>query len=132
MKQVINGKRNILVVDDDTDILFLLEHKLTGEGFNVQISPNGENIMDIITQSPPFLVLLDIKMKGVDGGTICHLIKFNESTEKIPVIMFSSNENIEAITNKCGADGFITKPFNLDKMKDSFERILGADYMRAS
>lgn len=132
MKQDISRKRNILVVDDDADILLLLEHKLTGEGFNVQISPNGENIMDIITQSPPFLILMDIHMDGVDGGTICHLIKFNESSKKIPVIMFSSNENIEAITSKCGANGFITKPFNLLKMKDSFERILGAEYMRAS
>ena len=125
------GKPTILVVDDDIDVLMLLKIKLKTEGLDVRISPNGENILDIITQNRPILILLDIHMDGVDGGTICHLLKFNESTGKIPVIMFSANDDIKSITTQCGADGYISKPFDLKTMKESFERILGPDYMQS-
>lgn len=131
MNQDTVGKQTILVVDDDIDVLMLLKNKLKTEGFDVRISPNGENILDIITQNKPILILLDIHMDGVDGGTICHLLKFNESTNNIPVIMFSANDDIKTITTQCGADGYISKPFDLKTMKESFERILGPKYMQA-
>ena len=88
------NKHCILVVDDDEDVLFLMKQTLQSHGYNTTISPNGENIMDIITQSPPDMILLDIQMKGIDGGTVCQLIKTNRSTADIPILMFSSNENI--------------------------------------
>jgi len=131
MIQQVDTKHTILVVDDDIDVLMLLKHKLKTEGFDVKISPNGENIFDIIMQTSPVLILLDIHMDGVDGGTICHLLKYNKSTGKIPVIMFSANDNIKEITSQCGADGYIEKPFDLKTMKESFERILGQDYMQS-
>jgi DNA-binding response OmpR family regulator len=128
MNQETITKQTILIVDDDLDVLMLLKSKLKTEGFDVQISPNGENILDIIVKKRPLLILLDIQMDGVDGGTICHLLKFNESTEKIPVIMFSANDDVKRITTQCGADAFIAKPFDLKIMKETFERVLGPGY----
>lgn len=124
MGKVTNNKHCILVVDDDEDVLFLMKRTLQSEGYDTSISPNGENMMDIITQSPPDMILLDIHMKGVDGGTICQLIKTNQTTCDIPVIMFSANENIAAITKQCGADGYIKKPFEPTQLKQAIQQIL--------
>ncbi len=117
-------KHCILVVDDDDDVLFLMKQTLQSHGYNTTISPNGENIMDIITQSPPDMILLDIQMKGIDGGTVCQLIKTNRSTADIPILMFSSNENIAIITKQCGADGYIKKPFEPGKFNDAIQHVL--------
>lgn len=114
----------VLVVDDEEDLLFLVELTLKQEGFKTEISPNGVDMMDIIAQSHPDIIILDIHMKGLDGGTVCQLIKSNTSTADIPVIMFSANENIANISKQCGADGYITKPFTGEKFKDTFLSIL--------
>lgn len=124
MRNAIDNRRSILVVDDDEDVLLLMTHTLLSQGYNPTISPNGENMMDIITQSPPDMILLDIHMNGIDGGTICQLIKTNKTTAGIPVLMFSANENIATITKQCGADGYIKKPFEPVKFKETIQNIL--------
>ena len=118
-----NG-RSILVVDDDEDALVLMKHSLSSQGYIPTISQNGENMMDIITQTPPDIILLDIHMKGVDGGTVCQLIKTNKTTAAIPVIMFSANENVASIARHCGADGFIKKPFESATFSKAIQDIL--------
>lgn len=124
MRATIAGKPMVLVIDDEEDLLFLVELTLKHEGFKTEVSPNGADMMDIITQTHPDVIVLDIHMKGIDGGTICQLIKSNTSTAGIPVIMFSANENIANISKQCGADGYITKPFTGEKFKDVFFDIL--------
>jgi CheY-like chemotaxis protein len=124
MGKLPGNKHCILVVDDDEDVLILMKHTLQLQGYNTAISPNGENMMDIITQSPPDMILLDIHMKGIDGGTICQLIKTNKTTANIPILMFSANENIATITRQCGADGYIKKPFEAVKFKETVQHIL--------
>jgi DNA-binding response OmpR family regulator len=124
MRTIAKGKPMVLVVDDEEDLLFLVELTLKQEGFKTEISPNGVDMMDIIAQSHPDIIILDIHMKGLDGGTVCQLIKSNTSTADIPVIMFSANENIANISKQCGADGYITKPFTGEKFKDTFLSIL--------
>lgn len=125
MEKVGGEKPVILIVDDDPDILMLLELKLTSEGYTVKISPNGANMIDILTQSPPDLLLLDIRMNGVDGGTICQLIKSSPGTQGLPVIFFSANDNIEFIARNCGANGFIRKPYNNINFRQEISRVLG-------
>jgi CheY-like chemotaxis protein len=124
MDKITNNKHCILVVDDDEDVLFLMKKTLQLEGYDTTISPNGENIMDIITQTPPDMILLDIQMKGIDGGTICQLIKTNKTTSGIPILMFSANENIASITHRCGADGYIKKPFEPGQFRQTIQQIL--------
>jgi len=119
-----NNRRSILVVDDDEDVLVLITRTLLSHGYDTTISPNGENMMDIITQSPPDMILLDIHMNGIDGGTICQLIKTNRTTASIPILMFSANENIASITKQCGADGYITKPFEPNQLNKTIQQIL--------
>jgi len=114
----------VLVVDDEDDLLYLVELTLKQEGFTTEISPNGVDMMDLITQSRPDIIMLDIHMKGIDGGSLCQLLKSNTSTADIPVIIFSANANVANISKQCGADGYIAKPFSGEKFKDAFRTIL--------
>ena len=119
-----NTRRTVLIVDDDEDLLILIQHALSVEGFDPICSPNGVNIMSIVTRKHPDIVLLDIHMNGTDGVSICKELKLNPETASTPIIMFSANDNINAISQECGADGYITKPFKSEHFRDTFRRVL--------
>jgi DNA-binding response OmpR family regulator len=120
-----NGRKlRIIVADDEEDVLILIERVLAREGFEVQISPNAENIMDLISNNPPDMILLDIRMDGVDGGEICKKLKKNEATSQIPVVLFSANHDIERIALDCGADDCMVKPFNAVVARETFRKVL--------
>jgi two-component system, OmpR family, alkaline phosphatase synthesis response regulator PhoP len=119
-----NTRRTVLIVDDDEDLLILIQHALSVEGFDPICSPNGVNIMSIIARKHPDIVLLDIHMNGVDGVSICKELKRNPETASTPIIMFSANDNIKAISLEGGADGYITKPFKSDDFRETLRRVL--------
>jgi len=125
MGTLIDRKPVVLAVDDEEDLLFLLQRVLKGKGFEVQISPNADNIIDIVHHAPPDIILLDIRMNGIDGATLCHVLKANRSTASIPIIMFSANDDIKETADTCGADGYLQKPFNSQKFDAELFRILG-------
>jgi two-component system, OmpR family, alkaline phosphatase synthesis response regulator PhoP len=118
------ARRTVLIVDDDEDLLILIQHALSVEGFDPICSPNGVNIMSIVTRKHPDIVLLDIHMNGTDGVTICKELKRNPETASTPIIMFSANDNIKAISLEGGADGYITKPFKTDDFRETLRRVL--------
>ncbi len=118
------ARRTVLIVDDDEDLLILIQHALSLEGFDPICSPNGVNIMAIVARKRPDIVLLDIHMNGTDGITICKELKRNPETASTPIIMFSANDNIKAISLECGADGYITKPFKTDDLRETLRRVL--------
>lgn len=121
----VNGKKlRIIVADDEEDVLLLVGRVLAREGFEVQISPNAENIMDLIHDNPPDMILLDIRMNGVDGGEICKRLKTDSSTSKIPVVLFSANHDIEKIALDCGADDCMVKPFDRETARQKFLKVL--------
>lgn len=114
----------ILVVDDDEDLMLIMKLKLKAEGFEVMLSYNGDGLFQQLEHSHPDLILLDITMNGVDGGTICKQLKANASTSSIPILMFSANRNIEQITLDCGADGYLSKPFDMTELKEKINGTL--------
>jgi len=124
VENINNTKRTVLIVDDDEDLLILIQHALSVEGFDPICSPNGVNIMSIVTRKHPDIVLLDIHMNGTDGVAICKELKLNPETASTPIIMFSANDNIKAISRECGANGYITKPFNSDHFRETLRRVL--------
>lgn len=123
MKTVSGRTPKILLVDDDQDLLIVLKQQLTKEGHHVVVSPNGVNIFDIIASDTPDLILIDIWMEGVEGPTLCRLLKSNKSTSRIPILMFSANDRIAEITGQCGADGFVRKPFKVEELRNEFARL---------
>ena len=118
------ARRTVLIVDDDEDLLILIQHALSLEGFDPICSPNAVNIKAIVARKRPDIVLLDIRMNGTDGITICKELKSNPETAAIPVLMFSANSNLKDLSLECGADGFITKPFKTDDFRETLRRVL--------
>ncbi len=106
----------ILVVDDDTDILSVMEILLTMKGFEVEVTAKGENTFPKIHTFMPDLILLDVLISGHDGRTICKQLKSNEATRHIPVIMFSAHPAGATTIADCGADDFIAKPFDVNNL----------------
>ncbi|MEP7252899.1 MAG: response regulator [Ginsengibacter sp.] len=106
----------ILVVDDDTDILSVMEILLTMKGFEVEVTAKGENTFPKINTFRPDLILLDVLISGHDGRTICKQLKSNEETRHIPVIMFSAHPGAAATIADYGADDFIAKPFDVNNL----------------
>jgi DNA-binding response OmpR family regulator len=126
MENILDTRRTVLIVDDDEDLLIIIQHALETEGFDPICSPNGVNISSILARRHPDIILLDIHMNGKDGIAICQELKKDPATAATPIIMFSGNENIQALSQACGADGYIAKPFTSDHFKETFRKVLNA------
>jgi CheY-like chemotaxis protein len=118
----------ILVVDDEEDLLDLMEITLTREGYDVELCPGAQDIEQRVRCNKPDIVLLDIRMNGVDGGEICKHLKSDNKTKDIPVILFSANDNIEKIAKECGADECLLKPFQPSVAREKFKKVLAAKH----
>ncbi len=108
----------LLLIDDDADWLMVMRRALTRLGFRVLTSINGKDMFEKITRVRPDAILVDIHMHGVSGEDICHELKTDENTHEIPLLMCSSNTNIESVAKDCGADGFIPKGITVNLVKE--------------
>ncbi len=108
-------KKKIVVADDDKDIVAVLTMMLEDAGYEVKSTANGHTAQ-MVRDYLPDLLLLDIWMKGVDGRDVCRYLKSQKPTKHIPIIMISANQDTEKIAHDAGADDYMTKPFDMDKL----------------
>jgi len=116
--------RKILVVDDEVDICDFVKNFFQERGYDVSVALNGEDALAMVKSNPPELILLDIKMKGMDGiATLKHIRDINKN---IKVIMVTANEDQDKMDEACrlGACEYITKPLVLDHLERTVENNL--------
>ena len=118
------GKR-ILAVEDEEDILEILQYILEDSGYDVCGSQTAEGIFEKIEEFNPDLILLDIMIFGRDGREVCLALKNNERTKNIPVIMVSAHPDVVNTIEKVGANDFVPKPFDINKLLEKIECQLG-------
>ncbi len=109
---------DILIVDDAADSLRLLANLLTDAGYHVRPASNGSLALRSVRAKPPALILLDIRMPGMDGYQVCQQLKADARTRSIPIIFISASES-EADKVKgfqAGAVDYINKPFHADEV----------------
>ena len=108
----------ILIVDDTPANLGLVVDSLSDQGFRVLVALDGEEALERAQFSRPDLILLDVKMPGIDGFETCRRLKMNEHTRDIPVIFMSSLSGIEDLVEGFAAGGadYVTKPVRIDEM----------------
>ncbi|MBF0634500.1 MAG: PAS domain S-box protein [Nitrospinae bacterium] len=108
----------ILAVDDNLESLRLLTDILTGESYQVRPANSGELALASVAASPPELILLDIRMPGMDGFDALRRIKAREECRAIPVIFLSAATETQTRVEgfKLGAVDFISKPFQRDEL----------------
>jgi two-component system response regulator VicR len=105
----------IVVLEDEKAILELMEIALEEEGYDV-IAINHHEPMEYFLDFDPQLILLDIRLSNGYGHTLCESLKANPLTSTIPVILVSGAENLVKIAAQCKADGYLSKPFNVDEL----------------
>jgi DNA-binding NtrC family response regulator len=118
------GMRKLLIVDDETDICDFVKNFFQERGYSVSTALNGEDALAIVKSDPPELILLDIKMNGMDGiATLKHIRDINKS---LKVIMVTANEDQDKMDEACrlGACEYITKPLVLDHLERTVENNL--------
>ena len=126
---MVSGKKaKILVVDDVSRNLSMMEAILVPHGYEVVMARNGLEAVEIARSQKPDLILLDIFMPDMDGFTACSKIKSDESTKMIPVIIVTAvaHEQNKEFTKELGADGFIAKPFMVQDLLNEIDQFLSA------
>ncbi len=127
----INKEYKILVVDDSTTNVVLLEAILDEKGYMIETALNAKEAYSIIERESPDLILLDLLMPKISGFDFLEEIRKNKKTEKTPVIVVSAltdEENVEKIMNM-GAIDFIKKPIDLQYLVERVEKALKKNVM---
>lgn len=108
----------ILVVDDEVDIVNLVKIILESEGYIVSTAFDGEEAIVRATSELPDLILLDIVMPRKTGLEVCRILKSQNKTKMIPILMFTvlGRDVDKRMSMEAGADGHITKPFEADEL----------------
>ena len=112
---IVLESKNILVVEDDLDIRELISFNLANEGHQVFEANDGEVGIDKARNNNPDLILLDLMLPGIQGLDVCRIIKSDQETKEIPIIMVTALGQEEDIVKglETGADDYITKPFSI-------------------
>jgi DNA-binding response OmpR family regulator len=108
--------KKVLIVDDNSDILWVVETILKRYGFDVLSTLKGEDVMAETKKYNPQLILLDVFLSGIDGIEVCNTLKSTPETKNIPIIMFSAHTNSQDLMKFCKADDFVAKPFDSNEL----------------
>ena len=110
-----DGRRNILVVDDEPQITRVLKTTLSSQGYCIRTATDGEQALQQMKGWSPDLVITDLRMPNMDGLQLCRAIR---AESRIPIIVLSvkGEETIKVESLDAGADDYITKPFNVNEL----------------
>lgn len=120
------SKKKVLVVDDEENIVELIRMNLESSGYEVIDAYTG---MEAITKTNSFipdLILLDLMLPDIDGLQLCQMLRLNEQTKDIPIIMITakSEESDKVKGLYMGADDYITKPFGIRELEARVKTVL--------
>ena len=117
------GKVQVLVVDDEPRYLKLVRYNLEAAGYEVLTAASGEEALSMVSGINPDLIILDIRLPGIDGYEVCTRIREFSAT---PIIMLTAKgeerEKVQGL--RLGADDYITKPFGAEELVARVETVL--------
>ena len=119
-------KSKILVVEDEQDIRDLLVFNLQKNGFNVQAVDNGEKALSLIRTDNFDLILLDLMIPGISGFDLTRILKNDDETSEVPIIMLTAKGEESDIVKglEIGAQDYITKPFSLKVLMARISKVI--------
>ena len=123
-----SGKSRILVVDDDPEIVELFVDVLERDGrFEVKTAGTGYDAGILTHEFAPDLIILDYMLPDINGNVVCKTIRQNPAFESTKIIIVSGVVNQDEINDllKAGADEFVKKPFNIEKLIERIGQLLG-------
>ena len=107
-------RQTILVVDDEPDIVEIIQYNLEKSGFDVIVAADGPAALEKARDETPDLIVLDLMLPGLEGTDVCRILKQEERTRSIPILMLTAkSEEIDRIIGlELGADDYVVKPFS--------------------
>src|SRR5271157_1566916 len=123
--------KNILIVDDNTENLYMLESLLKSHGLKVITAQNGKDALDKARLNPPDLIITDILMPVMDGYALCREWKSDDTLKHIPLVFYTATytePKDEKFALSLGADGFIIKPQEPDIFMSMLREVFEEKY----
>jgi CheY-like chemotaxis protein len=111
------SRRRILVVDDDASIRSFVQQALGDAGYEVALAANGEQALESVDAAAPHLILLDVRMPGVDGWQVLDALR-SAAGDQTPVVVMTAEYSGQERALASGAQGYLAKPFELDDLLD--------------
>ena len=121
-------KTRILLVDDEPDLVQMVSARLKAVGYEISTAYDGQEALERVKESRPDLMILDLMLPKLDGYKVCRLLKFDERTRDIPILIFTARTQVEDVTlaTECGADAYLTKPFEAKVLLSKLQELLAA------
>ena len=98
---------------------------LEQQNYRVETRTRCENIIEDISHAKPDIILMDLWIPEIGGESAVNLMKNNEATQHVPVILFSANAEIADIANRTNANAYLSKPFDVIALKKIIEENIG-------
>ncbi len=105
-------KKKILVIDDNTGVLFAIQKALDLKDYDVHVSETFVGV-DGVEKVAPDLIYLDISLVGKDGREVAQELKGDERTKHIPIVILTAYPNANELAKEARADDYLSKPFEL-------------------
>ena len=120
------GKPLILVVEDEADIADSIDARLYLAGYEIAVARNGKEGVEKARALLPDLMVLDVMMPKVDGFEVCRIVKGEEKTKKIPVLMLTALQSMGDIDRafEVGANDYLSKPFTNERLLAKVKKLL--------
>ncbi len=125
LKQKLDQK-TILVIEDDETMRNAMKRIFELDGFIVKLAADGTELSSVLDDSSPDLILLDIGLPWLNGFELAQLLKEHRDLKKIPLIFVSGKTGEEDVKKafELGADDFVKKPFEIEKLKKTVATLL--------
>ncbi len=118
--------KTILIVEDDKDIQDIFRIIFTSFGYNVEAVETGTEVINRKSNFPD-AIILDKQLPGINGVDVCRILKSQDETKAIPVIMISATSGVEQAAKTAGADDFLEKPFNMHVILKKVSALLNSN-----
>lgn len=128
VRRVLARRGTVLVVDDDRDTLSLMREILRTNGFGVRTTSRGHRALRVAREVRPALILLDLRIRDLDGQVVLKRLKSDPATRDIPVIVMTGSTIIDDVKRQrvlaLGAARFMSKPFSVEDLIEEIEMVL--------
>lgn len=118
------AQRKMLLCDDDPDILEVTSLLFTMENYHVRTLSHLGNLFAVIQQFTPDIILMDLRMPDLGGAKATQLLKAHPTFKHIPIFIYSADSEVQEIAKSAHADGFFVKPFDIDELVQTINRLL--------
>ena len=130
-----SGKRKVLLVDDDADLLKLMTDVLEEDGrFEVRVASNGFDAGMMVKEYRPDMIVLDVMLPDINGKEVCHRVRADNTLEDVRILCISGmieDDKIQEL-KLSGADDFLHKPFDIEDLIENMCALLEMEPATAS